>query len=89
MIKRKQKIRILKRIWDEDKRKCINLNLPNNIPEEFNPFMVKDNNEFFIDTKKYFYTFVEEFYRIIDSKELKIPEDLSLLSTKFNPCQVC
>ena len=62
------------------------------LPEELRPFVSSDTAdwEYFghIDTKKYFFTFMEEFYRIVDSGTLKLPNGLTL-STKFTPCGVC
>ena len=40
-------------------------------------------------TKNKKLVFVEEFFRIIESGDLELPEGLSPLSTKFSPCQVC
>ena len=56
------------------------------------PFVSTDtaDREYFghIDTSKYFFTFMEEFYKIVNSGTLKLPNGLSL-STKFSPCGVC
>ena len=62
------------------------------LPEELKPFVSTDtaDEEYFghIDTNKYFFTFMEEFYKIVNSGTLKLPNGLSL-STKFSPCGVC
>ena len=49
-----------------------------------------DDDEYYgyIDTTTYFFTFMEEFYKIVDSGTLTLPEGLTL-STKYSPCNVC
>ena len=42
----------------------------------------------YIDTNKYFFTFIEEFYKVVASGTLQLPDGL-VLSTKFTPCTVC
>ena len=98
---KKQKIKIVdKRYWDEEKKKRVRLNLPDDIPEELKLFVVQVKNEekkrdyepehhYLIDTKKYFFLFIETFFKIIESGELILPEGLLPLSTKFSPCEVC
>ena len=62
------------------------------LPEELNPFVsdVTADDEYYghIDTNKYFFTFMEEFHKIIQSGRLELPRGLSL-STQFSPCRVC
>ena len=61
------------------------------LPEELKPFVsdVTSDEEYYghIDTKKYFFTFMEEFHKIIQSGRLELPRGLSL-STQFSPCGV-
>ena len=84
-----QNIRIMKIIWDEQENKSTELVLPDDLPEELKLFVVKDGSSYLINTQKYFYLFVEEFFKIIESGDLELPEGLFPLSTKFRPCQVC
>ena len=92
--KEKQKImvrkyfydRVSKSEWDFAQKKELLL------PEELKLFVsdVTADEEYYghIDTKKYFFTFMEEFYKIIQSGRLKLPYGLTL-STQFTPCRVC
>ena len=75
--------------WDEENKKKVRLNLPADIPEELKLFVVEEKGKYFIDTQKYFFLFIQEFYNIINSGDIVLPSGLSPLSTKFNPCQVC
>ena len=62
------------RYSDEENKKSVKLKLPDDIPEELKMFVVEEKgkyyriSEYFIDTQKYFYLFVQEFYKIIDSR---------------------
>ena len=55
------------------------------IPKALKEFM---NGNIF-DTTKYFYTFVEEIYNVINSGSLTLPKGLAKLSTTYSPCEVC
>ena len=56
----------------------VGMGLPSNISEYFG----------YIDTNKYFFTFMEEFYKVVASGTLELPDGL-VLSTKFTPCTIC
>ena len=62
------------------------------LPKELEPFLseVTEDSEYYghIDTAKYFFTFVENFFRVVDDGSLKLPQGLTL-STNFTPCKVC
>ena len=63
-----------------------------NLPDKLKPFVCETDADakYFgsINTSKYFFTFMEEFYNTIKSGTLQLPEGLSL-STEFTPCDVC
>ena len=56
------------------------------LPEEWKPFIKKRDNS--LDTEKYFFNFIEQFYTVVSSGSVKLPEGLKL-STDFPPCEVC
>ena len=69
------------------------------LPDELKPFVTlegtedwhwleKDDYYGYFDSTKYFITFMEQFYKTIESGTLTLPEGLKL-STKFVPCDVC
>ena len=89
---KKQKIKIVdKRYWDEEKKKRVRLNLPDDIPEELKPFVVQVKNEekkrdyepehhYFIDTKKYFFLFIETTDAVFPAD---ITHSMKFVSLKF------
>ena len=85
-----QKIVVRKFVFDRVGKFAKKQNLL--LPEELRPFVSRVTNtaEFYghIDTNKYFFTFMEEFHKIIQSGRLELPRGLSL-STQFIPCRVC
>ena len=83
--------------YDEQKREWVGVDLQ--LPEELRPFVTEEGTEGwdwwekyeyygYFDTTKYFITFMEQFYKTIESGTLTLPKGLNL-STKFVPCEVC
>ena len=65
------------------------------LPDELKPFVTAHGGQIeelkyhgFFDMTKYFITFIEQFYNIINSGTLNLPTGM-ILSTKFVPCKSC
>ena len=66
------------------------------LPEELKTFVTQDEMKTsdkehyhgYIDEDKYFYTFMDQFHKIISSGKVKLPGGMKL-STTFVPCEVC
>ena len=56
-----------------------------NIPAALMEFIDEDGA---FDTTKYFNTFLDEMYEVINGGELELPEGLKL-TTKYTPCDIC
>ena len=96
---KQQKLLVKKRDYqyNEQKSKWVGVDLE--LPDELRPFVTEEGTEDwyscetrdyygYFDTTKYFITFMEQFYKTIESGTLSLPKGLKL-STKFVPCEVC
>ena len=95
--KKLQKIMVRKYIYENISEGGQKIKLE--IPEELKPFILKlkDSDQEhifvgeyygFIDTNKYFLTFMETFYKTVASGNITLPAGLTL-STQFIPCRIC
>ena len=95
--KKLQKIMVRKYIYENISEGGQKIKL--DIPEELRTFILKlkDSDQEhifvgeyygFIDTNKYFLTFMETFYKTVASGNITLPTGLTL-STQFIPCRIC
>ena len=95
--KKLQKIMVRKYIYENISEGGQKIKLE--IPEELKPFILKlkDSDQEhifvgeyygFIDTNKYFLTFMETFFKTVASGNITLPAGLTL-STQFIPCRIC
>ena len=90
-----QKLKVRKFSWEREEErtwKKRKLELPEKlelfVTEEEMKESDKEHYYGYIDEAKYFYTFMEQFHKIISSGELQLPQGMEL-STLFVPCEVC